>query len=441
MNTIPNIPDIDLPRVIIIGGGFAGLKLARKLSKKHFQVILFDKHNYHQFQPLFYQVATAGLEPSAIAFPLRKIFQSLQNLHVRIATVEEVEADKKVIRTDIGKLEYDYLVLAIGADTNYFGNEQIRRHAIPMKSLPEALALRNALLANYEAALNEPDPEIVKGLLNVVIVGAGPTGVELAGAIAEMRKFVLPKDYPELDFSQMEVFLLEGTPHVLPGYSDEASEKAEGYLRELGVDLRLDTMVVDYNGETVHLKDGSTLSSQIVIWAAGVKANEIPGLPDEAYGKARRLIVDRNNRVKGQSYIFALGDQAYMETEDYPKGHPQVAQVALQQASLLGKNLPKLHRGEKGEDFEYTDKGSLATIGRNRAVADLPKFKFQGFFAWILWLFVHLMALVGARNRVLVFINWAWSYFTFDKSFRLLINPKPREKPSVDQEKEVETVG
>ncbi|PHN04831.1 NAD(P)/FAD-dependent oxidoreductase [Flavilitoribacter nigricans] len=440
MKTIPNIPDIDKDRVVIVGGGFAGLKLARKLSKDNFQVVLFDKHNYHQFQPLFYQVATAGLEPSAIAFPLRKIFQSTKDLHVRIGNVDRVEPEDKMIYTNLGSLSYDYLVLAIGADTNYFGNEQIRQHAIPMKSLPEALSLRNTLLANYEAALNEQDPEVVQGLLNVVIVGAGPTGVELAGAIAEMRKFVLPKDYPELDFSQMKVFLLEGAPNVLPGYSDEASDKSREYLKELGVDVRLDTMVVDYDGETVQLKDGSSLSSHNVIWAAGVKANEIPGLPDDAYGKARRLVVDRNNRVRGQKYIFCLGDQAYMETEKYPKGHPQVAQVALQQADLLATNLPKLDRGESGKEFEYKDKGSLATIGRNRAVADLPGFKFQGFFAWILWLFVHLMALVGARNRVLVFINWAWSYFTFDKSFRLLINPKPKERPSLKQETETEPV-
>lgn len=436
MKTIPNIPDIDKPRVVIVGGGFAGLKLAQKLSKDNFQVVLFDRHNYHQFQPLFYQVATAGLEPSAIAFPLRKIFQSTKHLHVRIGNVDRIEPEEKMVYTSLGSLSYDYLVLAIGADTNYFGNEQIRDNAIPMKSLPEALALRNALLSNFEAALNEPDPDEVEGLLNVVIVGAGPTGVELAGAVAEMRKFVLPKDYPELDFSQMKVYLLEGAPHVLPGYSDDASEKAETYLKDLGVELQLDTMVTDYDGATVQLKDGTTLSTRNLIWAAGVKANEIPGLPEDAYGRARRLVVDRNNRVRGQKAIFSLGDQAYMETEKYPKGHPQVAQVALQQADLLAKNLPKLHRGETGKAFEYTDKGSLATIGRNRAVADLPQFKFQGFFAWVLWLFVHLMALVGARNRLLVFINWAWSYFTFDKSFRLLINPKPKERPSKKQQAE-----
>ncbi len=440
MKTIPNIPDIGKPRVVIIGGGFAGLKLARKLSKDDFQVVLFDRNNYHQFQPLFYQVATAGLEPSAIAFPLRKIFQSTKHLHVRIGNVDRIEPEQKMIYTSLGSLSYDYLVMAIGADTNYFGNENIRQNAIPMKSLSEALALRNALLVNFERALNEPDPEIAQGLMNVVIVGAGPTGVELAGAVAEMRKFVLPKDYPELDFSQMKVYLLEGAPHVLPGYSDEASKKAEDYLEDLGVEICLNTMVVDYDGATVKLKEGNAINTHNVIWAAGVKANEIPGLPEDAFGKARRLVVDRQNRVRGQKYIFSLGDQAYMETEEYPKGHPQVAQVALQQADLLAKNLPRLHRSKPTKDFEYTDKGSLATIGRNRAVADLPGFKFQGFFAWILWLFVHLMALVGARNRLLVFINWAWSYFTFDKSFRLLINPKPKERPAKQRESEFESV-
>lgn len=440
MKTIPNIPDTERPRVVIVGGGFAGLKLARKLSKKDFQVVLFDRNNYHQFQPLFYQVATAGLEPSAIAFPLRKIFQSVPHLHFRVAHVQKIDPEHKHVITDIGFIDYDYLVLAIGADTNYFGNEQIKRHAIPMKSLSEALALRNALLSTYEAALNESDIRTIESLLNVVIVGAGPTGVELAGAVAEMRNFILPKDYPELDFGRMKVFLLEGGPGVLPGYSEAASEKAEQYLRHMGVDVRLNTLVTDYDGDQVTLKDGTALRSRSVIWAAGVKANEIPGLPEEAYGRARRLIVDRQNRVKGTEDIFALGDQAYMETPAYQKGHPQVAQVALQQAQLLAGNLPKMLRGEATKAFEYTDKGSLATIGRNRAVADLPGVRFQGFFAWLLWLFVHLMALVGTRNRVLVFINWAWSYFTYDKSFRLLINPKPRKQAPRRIEKEVEAV-
>lgn len=429
MKTISNIPETDLQRVIIVGGGFAGLKLGRKLRKRNFQVVLIDKHNYHQFQPLFYQVATAGLEPASIAFPLRKVFQAAKNLHVRIACVDRVDPEAQVLYTDIGQLSYDHLVLAIGADTNYFGNEQIRKYAIPMKSLPEALSLRNALLTSFEDALNESDPEKIQSLLNVVIVGGGPTGVELAGAVSEMRKYVLPKDYPEIDFSLMKVVLLEGADQVLNGYSEEASEKALDYLRRLNVEVRLDTLVKDYDGLTVYMQDGSTLSSQNVIWAAGIKANEVAGMPEVVYGPTRRLRVDRYNRVEGVNNIYAIGDVAYMETEAFPKGHPQVAQVALQQAKLLADNLVRMKKGESPEVFEYSDKGSLATVGRNLAVADLPYMRFQGFFAWILWLFVHLMSLVGARNRVLVFINWAWSYLTYDKSFRLLINPKRARRP------------
>lgn len=430
MKTISNIPDTGQQRVIIVGGGFAGLKLGRKLRKRDFQVVLIDKHNYHQFQPLFYQVATAGLEPASIAFPLRKVFRESDQVHVRIATVDRVDPGAQTLFTDIGKLTYDHLVLAIGADTNYFGNEQIKRNSVPMKSLPEALNLRNTLLSSFEEALNESDPEKIQSLLNVVVVGAGPTGVELAGAISEMRRYVLPKDYPELDFSLMKIVLLEGADQVLNGYSEEASEKALEYLKRLEVDVRLNTMVKNYDGETVYTQDGDTIISRNVIWAAGIKANEIAGIPDEAYGPGRRMRVDRYNRVRGTDRIFAVGDVAYMETEAYPKGHPQVAQVALQQAKLLAENLVRMKKGEELEAFEYNDKGSLATVGRNLAVADLPFMRFQGFFAWLLWLFVHLMSLVGARNRVLVFINWAWSYLTYDKSFRLLINPKPKKLPA-----------
>lgn len=428
MNTIPNIPKNERKRIVIVGGGFAGLKLARKLMKSHFQVVLFDKNNYHQFQPLFYQVATAGLEPSAISFPLRKVFQAQQHLHFRVAKVERIEPSTQEIFTNIGKLDYDYLVLAMGATTNYFGNKGIAEHAVPMKSLSEALQLRNTILTHFEKALSASKVEDRKTLMNIVVVGGGPTGVELAGAIAEMRNVILPKDYPELDFSQMEVSLLEAGPKVLNGYSEASSAKAETYLEKLGVNVQTTAMVADYNGQQVTLKDGRKLNSRTVIWAAGVKANEIEGIPAEAYGRARRLIVDRQNRIQGLANIFAIGDLAYMETEKYPQAHPQVAQVAIQQANMLHRNLKHIENNKPLRDFSYTDKGSLATVGRNLAVADLPFLHFQGFIAWVLWLFVHLMAIVGVKNRLFVFINWAWSYFTYDQSLRLLINPKEEEK-------------
>lgn len=426
MNAIANIPKTNQQRVVILGGGFAGLKMARKLSKNDYQVVLIDRNNFHVFQPLFYQVATAGLEPSAISFPLRKIFQSKKEVHIRVAEVQEVDPQQKLVLTSIGYVEYDYLVLALGADTNYFGNENISNYAAPMKSLAEAIDLRNKILENYERALNESGSQAKETLMNVVIVGGGPTGVELAGAIAEMKKFILPKDYPELDFTKMKVQLLEAAPRVLGAYSETSSNRAERYLNKLGVEVKTNAMVEDYDGETVFLKDGENLNSSTLIWAAGIKANTISGLPAEVHGKNDRLIVNRYNQVKGFEDIFALGDMAYMETEDFPEGHPQVAQVALQMASNLYNNLKRKAKGQAFKAFSYADKGSLATVGRNLAIADLPFMKLGGFPAWALWLFIHLMALVGVKNRLFVFMNWAWNYFTYDQSLRLLIRPKAK---------------
>jgi NADH dehydrogenase len=426
MNAIANIPKTDKQRIVVLGGGFAGLKLARKLSRKAYQVVLLDRNNYHMFQPLFYQVATAGLEPSAISFPLRKVFQGRKEVHIRVAEVQGVDADQKLVLTNIGYVGYDYLVLALGADTNYFGNENISRYAVPMKSLGEAIDLRNNIIENYEQALNEAHSEAKETLMNVVIVGGGPTGVELAGAIAEMKKFILPKDYPELDFSKMKVQLLEATPRVLGAYSQKSSSRAASYLEKLGVEVKTGAMVEDYDGETVFLKDGENLNSNTLIWAAGIKANKVAGLPAEVYGKSDRLIVDTFNEVKGLQDVFSLGDMAYMETEAFPQGHPQVAQVALQQADNLYKNLKNKQLDKPLKAFKYIDKGSLATVGRNLAIADLPFLKLGGFPAWVLWLFIHLMALVGVKNRLFVFMNWAWNYFTYDQSLRLLIRPKNR---------------
>ena len=409
MKNIAGIPENGKKRVVIIGGGFAGLKLAKSLKKSDFQIVLIDKNNYHQFQPLFYQVATAGLEPSAISFPLRKAFQNQQHIHFRIASLEKVDSEQQAIHTDIGQLNYDYLVLALGADTNYFGNKNIQRHAIPMKSLGEAINLRNTILSNFENALNETEETAIDSLLNIVIVGGGPTGTELAGALAEMKKYILPKDYPELDFSRMKIYLLEAGSKVLNGYSEASSIKGKKYLERLGVEVMTDTFVKDYDGKSVVLADGKTIATDTLIWAAGIKGNLVNGLGTEIVGKGGRLKVNAYNTVENHPNIFAIGDIALMSTDQYESGHPQVAQVAIQQAGLLAKNLKRKEQGTALKAFKYLDKGSLATVGRNLAIADLPFVSFQGFFAWVLWLFVHLMAILGVKNRLFVFINWAWS--------------------------------
>jgi len=423
MKYIVGIPETNKKRVVIIGGGFAGLQLAKSLKNSAFQIVLIDKNNYHQFQPLFYQVATSGLEPSAISFPLRKAFQNQKHIHFRMASLEKVEAEKKHILTDIGALHYDYLVLAVGANTNYFDNKNIQQKAIPMKSLSEAIKLRNVILSNFEKALNETDEANIESLLNFVIVGGGPTGTELAGALAEMKKNILPKDYPELDFTKMKIYLLEAAGKVLNGYSEVSSKKGKAYLEKLGVHVRTNTFVKDYDGKFVQLADGELLATDTLIWAAGIKGNPVNGLEEESFDRGARLKVDEHNLVQNHSNIYAIGDIALMHTEVYENGHPQVAQVAIQQAIVLAKNLVAHEKGHALKPFKYKDKGSLATIGRNLAVADLPLFSFQGFAAWVLWLFVHLMAILGVKNRLFVFINWAWSYITYDQSLRLLIKP------------------
>ncbi|MEM7550821.1 MAG: NAD(P)/FAD-dependent oxidoreductase [Bacteroidota bacterium] len=423
MKSISNIPGTSKKRVVIVGAGFAGLKVVRNLiSSNDFQIVLLDKNNYHQFQPLFYQVATAGLEPSAISFPLRKVMQGESRVHFRIADVEEVVPRENMLYTNIGKLRYDYLIMSTGVDTNYFGNKNIEENAVPMKSVSEAIFLRNKIIRNYERALDETEPDEVKALMNVVVVGGGPTGVELSGALAEMRRFILPKDYPELDFDLMKVYLLEAGDQLLGGMSDSASNKARDYLKSLGVDVRLNTMVEDFDGFSVKLKDSeSELKTYTLIWAAGVSGKQISGFLEQDYMRGNRLIVDKYNLVKGYNNIYALGDACYMETDDYPKGHPQVAQVAIQQAQNLVRNLKKSIKGRQLKEFSYLDKGSLATIGRHLAVADLPFIKFQGFLAWILWLLVHLFSIVGVKNKLVIFLNWAWNYLTYDQSLRLLI--------------------
>jgi len=419
-----NIPETNQKRVVIIGGGFGGLKLVRDLAKSNYQVILIDKNNYHQFQPLFYQVATSGLEPSAIAFPFRKIFQGKENINIRITEVTSVNVKENYILTGIGKINYDFLVLAMGADTNFFGNEKIRAHALPMKSVSEALDIRNRVLENYEKALGTIDKEEQQALMNIVVVGGGPTGVEVSGTLAEMKKHVLPKDYPELDFKYMQVSLVESSGKVLSVMSEAASAKAELYLKKLDVHIRTNTSVKDYDGKTVLLSDGTTLLSRTLIWAAGVTCNKLEGIPPELLIRNSRIKIDRYNKIEGIGNIFAIGDIAFMTEEKYPNGHPQVAQTAIQQAERLAKNLKNLSNNKALVNFHYKDLGSLATVGKNLAVADLPFVKFQGFFAWLVWMFVHLMSIVGIKNRIFIFINWAWSYVTYDQSLRLILRSK-----------------
>ena len=420
-----NIPQTNQKRVVIIGAGFGGLQLAQNLAgNEDFQVVLIDKNNYHQFQPLFYQVATAGIEPSAISFPLRLAFHNHPNIHVRVATVTKIVSEQNAIETDLGIIPYDYLVLAIGADTNFFGNQNIAEKALPMKSVGEALGLRNRLLESFEKALVSDNEEDRAGLLNIVVVGGGPTGVELSGTLAEMKKHVLPKDYPELNFELMQIYIVESGAELLGPMSKNAQVKSKEYLEQLGVNVMLNIRVSDFDGQYAHFNDGSKIRTNNLVWAAGVKANSIEGINPSIIMRGGRMKVNEYNQVDGYQNIFALGDVALMTEEKFPNGHPQVAQPAIQQGKLLAKNLVKLIRGNELKAFKYNDLGSMATVGRNLAVVDLPFWKFQGFFAWLTWMFVHLMAIVGVKNKLLIFINWLWNYVTYDQSLRLIIRAK-----------------
>ena len=420
-----NIPQTNQKRIIIIGAGFGGLQVAQSLAgNDDFQIVLIDKNNYHQFQPLFYQVATAGIEPSAISFPLRLAFHNHPNVHVRVASVTKIITENNTIETNLGEIQYNYLILAIGADTNFFGNKNIEEKALPMKSVGEALGLRNRLLENFEKALVSDNEEDKSGLLNVVVVGGGPTGVEISGTLAEMKKHVLPKDYPELNFDLMQIYIVESGAELLGPMSKNAQVKSKEYLEQLGVNVMLESRVSDFDGQYVVFADGSKIRTNNLVWAAGVKANSIEGINPSIIMRGGRMKVNNYNQVDGYENIFALGDVALMTEEKYPNGHPQVAQPAIQQGKLLAKNLVNLLRGNELKAFKYRDLGSMATVGRNLAVVDLPFWKFQGFFAWLTWMFVHLMAIVGVKNKVLIFINWLWNYVTYDQSLRLIIRAK-----------------
>jgi NADH dehydrogenase len=428
-----NIPIIDLPRVVIIGCGFAGLRLAKTLNDKRYQVVLLDRNNYHTFQPLLYQVASSGLEPDSIVYPVRKVFKGKRHFHFRMATVQEIKDDSKEVVTDIGTLNYDYLVIATGAISNFFGMKKVQHHALTMKSLLDSLDLRSVILQNFEKALNTSDLKERESLMNFVIVGAGPTGVELAGALAELKRNVLPKDYPDLDIRLMQIHLVEAADRVLASMSVSASEKSLKFLKDLGINIWLKTRVEDYDGATV-FTNSNKMQSKTLIWSAGVKGApiesfQVPLTPDN------RIVVDDNNRVKGYDHIFALGDVASIESEKAGKGHAMLASVAGQQGKQLGENLNAISRNRPMRPFRYKDKGTMATIGRFRAVVDLSFAKFGGIFAWYIWMLLHLMLLIDFRNRLVVFANWAWSFLNYDRGIRLIIR---KVKRPVETQKEKE---
>jgi len=413
-------------KIIIVGAGFAGLKLAQKLNNTEYDVLLIDKHNYHQFQPLMYQVATARLEPTSVSFPLRKVFQKSKNVKIRITEVQSVDTQKKILSTTIGEFSYDYLVIAFGCTSNYFGNANVEKYSYPMKSIPEAIQLRNHILQNFEDVLIAK-PEEVEALLNFVVVGGGPTGVELSGALAEMKANVLPKDYPEKDFSSLKVYLIEGSANTLNVMSDLAKKASREYLEQLGVTVITDMYVTDYDGETVTLKSGEQIKTKNLIWAAGVTGNVLQGLPSEVITRGNRIIVNRYNQAESLDGVYAIGDIAFMKTPKYEFGHPQLANVALNQAELLAENFKNMLKGKPLKEFEYHDKGSMATVGKRKAVVDLPKFSFKGRLAWFFWMFLHLMLILSVKNKLSIFINWMMSYFYNDSTLRVILNPKNKK--------------
>jgi NADH dehydrogenase len=423
ITTQTRIADLGKPRVIVIGGGFGGLEAAKALvSTEKLQVVLFDKYNHHTFQPLLYQVATSALETSSILFPYRKLFSLTKDFYFRLGEVTNIQPQNKCIETSIGSVKYDYLVIASGAETNFYGLGDVEANSHPMKTIIDAIKLRNIIIKNFELALLVEDEELMNSYMDYVIVGGGPTGVELAGAISELKRHVFPKDYPELDVTRMDIHLVEATPRLLNGMSEIAGSKALEYLKSMGVQVHLNSAVKSYDGYQVLFSGGQRLVSKTLIWAAGVKGNPVAGLNAASFARSSRLKVDAFNRVNGYEDIFAIGDVALMEGDPgFPNGHPMMAPPAMQQGELLGKNIGRLISGKPMVPFQYQDKGSMATVGRNKAVVDLKALRFQGFFAWLVWMFVHLLSLIGFRNKFFVFINWFISYFSYDKSNRLII--------------------
>ncbi len=428
-----NIQRNQKKRVVIVGGGLGGLRLAEDLYGSGMQVVLIDKNNFHQFPPLIYQIASAGIDPSSISFPFRQIFRKRKDFYFRMAEARMVDTEKKILQTSIGKIDYDYLVLAAGATTNFFGNKNIEEWAIPMKTVPEAMGLRNALLSNFERALTCATEEERQELLNVVIVGGGATGVEIAGALSEMKHYVIPYDYPDMDSSLMHIYLIEAGDRLLAGMSQDSSKKAYDFLKSMGVDIQFGKMVTDYRDHKVIMKDGTEIPTRTFLWVSGIRANAMPGISEDHLGRGFRFKVDQFNRIPGLNDVFAIGDQCLQTTDPaYPNGHPQVAQVAIQQAKNLAKNIKRINEGHADDNsltpFKYNNLGSMATIGRNKAVVEIGKFHSQGFFAWILWLVVHLRSILGVKNKMMVLLNWLWKYVSYNDSIRMITYAtKPRE--------------
>ena len=433
-----DIPESKVARAVIIGGGFGGLNIEKALGKMGVQVILIDKDNYHTFQPLLYQVATCGLIAESIAFPIRKIFKNFKNFYFRMANVEKIIPEENIIQTSIGDLSYDYLVIATGSQTNYFGMEGLQINSMPMKTILEALDLRSMILQNFEKALGIENQRKKQALMNYVIAGGGQTGVELAGAFAELKKHILPKDYPELDISEMGIYLIQSGPRLLPSFSEKSSAKAKKYLETLGVNVQLNTRVVDYNVGFVQTNKDEDLIAKTLIWTTGVVGVPIDGINADTISKGKRILVDEYNRVKGYENIFTIGDVAAMVSENYPRGHPMVAPVAIQQGSLLAKNISKMRDSKELVPFKYNDMGSLATIGKNKAVVEMGKFKVQGAIAWYIWMFVHLFSLIGFGNKVMVFFNWTANYFNSEKGARLILQPFELHSVKRKRKKEME---
>lgn len=428
-----NIQRNQKKRVVIVGGGLGGMRLAEDLYGSGMQVVLIDKNNFHQFPPLIYQIASAGIDPSSISFPFRQIFRKRKDFYFRMAEARMVDTEKKILQTSIGKIDYDYLVLAAGATTNFFGNKNIEEWAIPMKTVPEAMGLRNALLSNFERALTCATEEERQELLNVVIVGGGATGVEIAGALSEMKRYVIPYDYPDMDSSLMHIYLIEAGDRLLAGMSQDSSKKAYDFLKSMGVDIQFGKMVTDYRDHKVIMKDGTEIPTRTFLWVSGIRANAMPGISEDHLGRGFRFKVDQFNRIPELNDVFAIGDQCLQTTDPaYPNGHPQVAQVAIQQAKNLAKNIKRINEGHADDNsltpFKYNNLGSMATIGRNKAVVEIGKFHSQGFFAWILWLVVHLRSILGVKNKMMVLLNWLWKYVSYNDSIRMITYAtKPRE--------------
>lgn len=424
------------PRLIVLGGGFAGLQLIQNIKKDQFDILLIDQLNHHQFQPLFYQVATSQIEPSSISFPFRKIFQDRNDVRIRLTKAESIDPVNKKVITGIGQFEYDFLVIATGCKSNYFGNKNIKKYTYGLKSTYQAITIRNSILENFEKILYVDEDE-KEALLNIVVVGGGPTGVELAGAFAEIKRDILPKDFFRIDFSKMKIILLEGSPNTLNNMSEMSRKASSGYLQDLGVIIKTGVFVTDYDGNTLKMNNGETIKSKHVIWAAGVTGNIIKGFDQENITTTNRYKVDRFNRLTGYDNIFALGDISYMETPKYPKGHPQVANVAIGQGILLAKNIERIISKMSLKEYEYKDLGSMATIGRHKAVVELPFVKFKGYFAWFVWMFLHLMLILSVRNKLIIFINWAWNYFSKNSSLRLIL--KDEDHVQLSKPKKIKT--